>query len=115
MQNKNSIKCEWMLMNKILINPDKQVFPCCYLGNTGYKGKVKHQNNDPDLIAKGVDDVVHPLMKSYYENEKDLNLETNSIEEILNHKWYTKTLPESWDSDRPHRLCMIQCSKKLDG
>lgn len=114
MQNKNGVKCRWMLMNKVLINPDKQVFPCCYLGNQGYSQKIRGEHKDANIIARGVDDIVHPIMQSYYENEKDLNLETNSIEEVLNHEWYTKTLPESWDSDRPHRLCMIMCSKKLD-
>jgi len=101
-------------MNKILINPDKQVYPCCYLGNQGYKFKVTDKYNDPAILKKGVDDITHPVMQSYYKHQKELNLENNSIMEVLNHEWYTKTLPESWDTDEPHRLCMLMCSKKLN-
>lgn len=113
MKNKNEIECRWMKMNKFLVNPDKQVWPCCYLANQGYRARVTQENKDPKIIAKAVDDSVHPVLMSYYENEKELNLENNSIEEILNHEWYQKTLPESWDSDKPFRLCMVMCSKKF--
>lgn len=101
-------------MNKFLVNPDKQVFPCCYLANQGYKFKVTGKYNDAGMISRGVDDVAHPLMQSYYQNQEELNLENHSIEEILNHEWFTKTLPESWDSDKPHRLCLVMCSRDLD-
>ena len=112
--NKNNIICKWMEKNKFLINPDQQVWPCCYLANQGYRDKVIGNYNNPDIIAKAVDDVTHPVMQKYYEHEDKLNLKNNSIENILNHKWYTEILPESWDSN-PHRLCMLMCSRFLDG
>ena len=31
------IKCEWLSQDKILVNPDGQVFPCCYLANKYYR------------------------------------------------------------------------------
>lgn len=114
MKNKNNIICRWMKANKFLVNPDKQVFPCCYLANQGYKFKVTGKYNDIDMVAKGVHDVAHPLMQSYYKNQEELNLENHSIEEVLTHDWFSKTLPESWDSDIPHRLCLLMCSKDLD-
>jgi hypothetical protein len=131
MQNKNNIVCRWMARNKFLVNPDKQVWPCCYLANQGYKFKVTGKYKDSALLEKGVDntaqpisrsdykhqgvnDITHPIMQSYHEQRHELNLENNSIEEVLSHDWFTQTLPESWDSDNPHRLCMLMCSKKLE-
>jgi hypothetical protein len=102
-----------MEMNKFLINPDKQVYPCCYLGNQGYKFKVNDWYDDPAIIAKEPSDVTHPVMLNYNKNKDALNLENNSIQNILEHEWYTKTLPESWDSDQPHRLCTLMCSENL--
>lgn len=114
MQNKNNIICRWMKNEKFLVNPDRQVWPCCYLANQGYKFRVKGQHNDPNIIARQVDDIAHPVMQKYYEYENDLNLANNSIEDILKHEWFTEILPESWNSDNPHRLCLIMCSRKLD-
>jgi hypothetical protein len=112
--NKNNIVCRWMEENKFLVNPDRQVWPCCYLANQGYKFRRTGQYKDPEILAVGKDDITHPVMQSYYEVEEELNLKNNSINDILKHEWFTKTLPESWDSDDPHRLCMIVCSKYMD-
>jgi hypothetical protein len=112
-KNKNNIICRWMEKNKFLVNPDKQVWPCCYLANQGYKFKVNGKYNDPKILS-GNDDIANPVMQKYYEFEKDLNLENNEIDDILQHEWYTKVLPESWDSDNPHRLCVLMCSRNLD-
>ena len=112
--NKNNVVCRWMEMNKFLINPDKQVYPCCYLANQGYKFKVNGWYEDSNIITKDQSDVTHPIMLDYHKNKDQLNLENNSIEEVLNHEWYQKTLPESWDSDNPHRLCVLMCSRSLD-
>ena len=112
--NKNNIVCRWMEEDKFLVNPDKQVWPCCYLANQGYKWRVTGKYNDPDILHRGVDDITNPVMQEYYKNEKELNLMNNSLEDILNHDWFKKTLPESWDTDNPHRFCMVMCSRYLD-
>tara|TARA_Y100000592_G_C5217441_1_gene197840 strand:+ start:132 stop:494 length:363 start_codon:yes stop_codon:yes gene_type:complete len=112
--NKHNIVCRWMEDDKFLVNPDQQVWPCCYLSNQGYKFRVMGKHNDSELIKKGVDDFVNPVMQSYYEHEEELNLKNNSLKNILNHKWFKKILPESWDTDNPHRLCVLMCSRYLD-
>jgi len=112
--NKNNIVCRWMQEDKFLVNPDKQVWPCCYLGNQGYSFRVGNHHRNREMLSKGVDDIANPVMQSYYDHEEELNLENNSLEDILNHKWYTETLPDSWDGDQPHRLCMVMCSRNLD-
>jgi len=38
-------------------------------------------------------------MHNYLENKDDLNLKKKSMEEILDHEWYQKTLPESWEKE----------------
>lgn len=117
MKNKHNIICRWMNNKngqKFLVNPDKQVWPCCYLANPGYRQKTNGEYKDPNIIAKGVADIAHPLMRSYFENEEELNLKNNSLEEVLNHEWFTKTLPESWEGDEPHRMCVVMCSRNLD-
>ena len=113
-ENKNNIVCRWMQDNKFLVNPDKQVWPCCYLANGGYKFRVTGLYKDPEILANSVDDVASHIMQKYYEYEDELNLMNNSLDNILNHKWFTEILPESWDSDNPHRLCKLVCSRDLD-
>lgn len=105
------IECIWAKENKFLVNPDGQVWPCCYLGNMGYAEKVNGRYKDPEVLEKGWDDIVHPIMKEYFANMDDLNINNKPIEEILNHEWYTKTLPESWKGNNPHRQCRIVCDK----
>ena len=73
-----------MEMNKFLINPDKQVYPCCYLGNQGYKFKVNDWYDDPAIIAREPSDVTHPVMLDYNKNKDALNLENNSNNIIFN-------------------------------
>ena len=34
------IECIWGKDNRFLVNPDGQVWPCCYLGNIGYTEKI---------------------------------------------------------------------------
>lgn len=112
--NKHNIICRWMEENKFLVNPDQQVWPCCYLANQGYKFRQTGQYKDKDILERKVDDIASPVMQEYYKHEDELNLKNNSLEEILNHEWYTKTLPESWDSDNPQRVCVIMCSRFMD-
>ena len=115
MKNKNCIECIWAAEDRFLVNPDGQVWPCCYLANQGYKFRVKGQHNDPAILERGVDDICNDVMQEYWKHEDELNLQNNSLEDILNHEWFKKTLPESWDSDNPHRLCRLMCGQDLNG
>ena len=40
----NCIECEWKNNNRVIVNPDGQVWPCCYLSNLAYKYDI----NDDD-------------------------------------------------------------------
>lgn len=105
------IECIWAKENKFLVNPDGQVWPCCYLGNSGFTEKVNGRYKDPEVLKKGWDDIAHPIIQEYFKHADELNINNKPIEEILTHEWYTKTLPESWKGEKPHRQCKIWCDK----
>jgi hypothetical protein len=49
----------------------------------------------------------------YHNNRKKYNLFDNDMEDIVNGKWYSETLPESFKSeDTVHPICLEQCGKK---
>ena len=62
------IKCKFLEgTTKPMINPDGQVWPCCYLASDQY-GKPNK--------AK------HPLLTKYHDNKDKYNLENDSIKNI---------------------------------
>ena len=64
------IVCKWKKSGQVLVNPDGQVWPCCYLASDQY-GKPNK--------AK------HPLLTKYHDNKDKYNLENDSIKKIINH------------------------------
>ena len=103
------IVCRWAQDNKFLVNPDGQVWPCCYLSNPGFKQYITGMRTRKEIVEAKVDDIVHPLLDEYFDNMDDLNINNKTIEEILSHDWFTKTLPESWSGNWPHRQCRVMC------
>lgn len=122
--SQTKIKCEWMAKNTALANIDGQVYPCCYLANSftllnifGYNvkedfpdelnyGGVKwKKNKQKDLDKKPY------LVEEYFKHKDELNLKTNSLENILSHEWFTKALPKSWNNDELiHKMCKKHCN-----
>ena len=98
-----------MKENKFVVNPDKQVWPCCYFANQGYIAGLKDWFNG----ARKSEDAGHEIMQKYWKHMDELNLKNNSIDDVLNHEWYSKTLPESWETN-PHRLCDLMCGEHWD-
>ena len=107
-KNKTYIKCKWQEEGRILVNPDGQVWPCCYLCNIAFmaeqKGgfgafnKVEPSDKWGGNLMQIDGKIVTPMME-YKKNYSELNLKNRSMEEILKHEWYTKTLPESWENE----------------
>jgi len=116
--------CKWMVDDEmLLVNPDGQVLPCCYLSNffTTKNNEIKEPNTwewDPmtDQLYH-FDRANHNLHNEYvykeYQKRKDkLNIFTNDLETILNDEWFTKILPESWESDDTIlNACKKVCTK----
>ena len=103
-QEKMDISCEWGALNKVVINPDGQVWPCCFFCNPTYKSQ----------FVKGYDAKFkdNPVMKEYQKNKSTLNVFNNSLDKIINDKWYKKTLPDSWETNEPVNQCIRYCGKK---
>lgn len=118
--NKCNVTCEWMQAGRILINPDGQVFPCCYLAvvmhmvpklvaNMPTDDQYNLQNGPKWKITEQL--TVEPVLMEYLQNKDDYNVFKRPLDEIIQSEWFTKTLPESWeDSDRLVLQCANRCS-----
>lgn len=94
------IKCRWKQVNRIVVNIDGQVLPCCYFVNTFFKNKfVKHNNK----FTK------HPVMQAYNDDENNV-FKKPLIEIIQESTWFKDTLPNSWAGNNPVNQCVKQCS-----
>ncbi len=101
--SKKKIACEWGLNNKIVVNPDGQVLPCCYFCNPHFYNK-----NSPDMKSTFIN---NPVMIEYEKHKKELNVFTASLLGIMKHKWYTETLSNSWEGNNMVPQCKTYCSK----
>lgn len=118
---KTCIKCSWQNEGKILINPDGQVFPCCYLANKMYKAKqhgALFDNTEQSSEQWGNwfwKEKSDQIMRDYQKHADELNVHNKSMEEIVNHKWYTEMLPASWeDEETRNDICISYCEQPTD-
>lgn len=112
---KTCIRCSWQETGKLVINPDGQVFPCCYLANKTYKA-AQHDSlfdNTEDQGPLGNwywKEKSDKVMREYVKHADELNVHKTSMEEIVNHDWYTKMLPESWENEETrNEICVTYC------
>ena len=97
------ITCKWQKANKLEIESSGQVLPCCYFSNPYFLDK-----NSP---SKKNSFMEHPIMIEYEKYKKELNIFTSNLLDIINHKWYTETLPNSWNAVNPVWSCQKHCGK----
>jgi len=81
------ISCKWLNARRILVNPDGQVLPCCYLGNSFYRNGYPYNMEEHNIFKKPLEDIL---------KESD---------------WFNKELPESWETN-PIKQCEKFCSQK---
>ena len=88
------IKCKLTHEYEIFIGANYQMWPCCYL-------------HDNDWWKK--DDMIEKFSKYGLKWNDTL---THTIQDILNHEWYSKILEESWNKNHPMFLsrCQKSCS-----
>ena len=119
------VECEWIKSKRILINPDGQVWPCCYLANSTYmraslgepnsykpKETLRIEDQLIDVEEAAVNTGHQVLLKEYFSDLQQYNIFHHTIEEIVDSKWFAETLPNSWNE--PERLlhqCKVHCSK----
>lgn len=104
MTDKPRITCKWLEDDNILINPDGQVLPCCYLGNTNFL-------NDLDS-SEGRSWNNHEVLIKYKKNKKLFNLNYKTLDEILTSEWFNVDLPKSWES---YDTLALPCKTFCDG
>ncbi len=96
------ITCVWAQRNRIVINPDGQVLPCCYLCNSHYSNKEGGPNYDVKFAE-------NELMKKY--KDKEFNVFNNNLLDIIAQPWFKKELKDSFTSGKPLKQCVTYCSK----
>jgi len=105
------ISCEWKNDELVIVNPDGQVFPCCYLSNMAYK----FDNTDIEELYKGKESKNKHIMKKYMDNKDDYNIYKNPLSKILKGKWFDETLPQSWENyDNAYYKCKKYCTVNKD-
>ena len=100
----NNIKCEWGNINKVAINPDGQVMPCCFIALSMYpgryptrKGQAMHREfRDTKLWQK-------------YNNDDHNVFKKNLLDILKDSSWFNNHLPESWNNE-PAPICKRFCS-----
>ena len=50
-------------------------------------------------------------MQEYQKYQKELNVFTASLIDIITHKWFQTILPDSWNTGKPVLQCEKYCSK----
>ena len=50
-------------------------------------------------------------MQEYQKYQNELNVFTANLIDIINHKWYTEILPNSWNTANPVLQCQRHCGK----
>ena len=105
--DKPCIDCMWLKDNTILINPDGQVYPCCYLGNIHYTALATNHKS-------GLTFSKYEVLAEYHAKRKEFNINNKNLDEILDSKWFNEALPESWESyDTAPSPCIQWCDKNV--
>ena len=126
---KKRVRCQWYENNKIQINPDGQVFPCCFIGNTMYLSKsygypkrgtlepkpdplgvvyeLEHHENAAQTIADR-----EQINIEYVKHEDELNINNHSIREILQHEWFQNITEARKEWDTSPRICKEVCGEE---
>jgi len=100
----SKIVCKWRTNNnRYMVNPNGQVFQCCYLK------KNFHKPDNEDYFIKGN----HPWVDEYLDNEDDYNLDNRNLKDILDSDLFKKKLPDTCKNpDTAPYPCQRYCKVK---
>ena len=98
----HKIVCQWRENNnRYMVNPDGQVFQCCFL---------KINFDDEDYFVKGK----HAWVDEYLDNKEKYNLKNRTMKEIVDDDLFSKKLPKTWvNIDTAPRPCQKYCKVKI--
>ena len=97
----HKIVCQWRENNnRYMVNPDGQVFQCCFL---------KINFDDEDYFVNGN----HAWVDEYLDNKEKYNLKNRTMKEIVDDDLFAKKLPKTWvNIDTAPRPCQKYCKVK---
>ncbi len=129
--------CKWIEDDEqMLVQPDGQVLPCCYLSHYFAKDKIppvpENEIVDKKINStwvnknyREIEDQLYNvrlvnwefnqehILKEYDKRKNKLNIFTNDLEDILSNEWFVEILPKSWeDPDKIAAPCRHICTKK---
>ena len=98
----NDINCRLIHQRRVYISHDMKLWPCCWFGDI-------YHDNIRTSIFKSDRDKFFKMEKQYGEDWNDVS--SHSIQDILKHEYYEKTLQESWDTEHDLyvKRCVIEC------
>ena len=82
------IECEWKKEGRVQINPDGQVYPCCYLCNPHYRFLLGFKSNLTHKEHK--DEHTQHIWDEYNDNKEKFNINNRSLEEILEGHYFNE-------------------------
>jgi MoaA/NifB/PqqE/SkfB family radical SAM enzyme len=108
-----TIKCRWALpMNSLYVMHDGSVIPCCYVG--WFHTRVYNPDPEYDSKSKYKQTIMsNPTFKHLIDSQDEISVFKHSIKDILQSKWYSKSLPQSLSSDNPMPMCVVNCSNRV--
>lgn len=95
--------CEYQKINKVHINYDGQVLPCCYFANAYVAGSRWSKLSDAGKWKESW------IGKEYLKTKDAHNAFNRDLFDILEGNWWTKKLPFSWKHSEIAGA--VQCSK----
>ena len=129
--------CKWIEDDEqMLVQPDGQVLPCCYLSNYFSKDRTlavpKKETSNGKINStwvnknyREIEDQLYNIklvnfefnneyiLQEYTKRKDKLNIFTNDLEDILDNEWFVEILPKSWeDSNKIAAPCKEICTKK---
>ena len=87
-----NVVCKYVHHKQLFISSTKKLWPCCFLHDELYNNKRSS---------------IKTIGNKY--GAKWNSVTSHSINDILNHKWYTEELVNSWN--KSHDLHQVRCYK----
>lgn len=97
------MKCPWAERNRFVVNPDGQVWPCCYFANSDFTARGRNA----DFLQNR-----HYLNKMYNDKRDHMNVANRPAHEILQDSWFDALHESMQDSDTRHPTCRHHCCKQ---
>ena len=99
------IKCEWLDEDTLFIGYDGKVWPCCYFAHDYHQYYLLPHRAEK---WRKTGEYLHKL--DHYYGKDWNNINSYSLEKILNSSWYTVNLKESLTTN-PQSACVFNCEK----